>query len=230
MRKLRILVVAIISFVTFSTSAQIKEIIKTEQTENSIYVSPTKLNFLYMGITNIIEIGICGVNNDHLTIEIDNGKIKKNSDNKWCIFVDSGIESTLKIYVNRNGEKLLYGTKKFKIKPSPSPIITLAGKRGHLVSKDEIIANPKLNAYIEDDLFEELMFTVISFELIIKNGGKSLKEFHCIGSSLPKDALEAIKNCSPDDEIVFDDVVMIMSNGEYKITRTYEPFYLYIKY
>jgi len=230
MRKLRILVVAIISFVTFSASAQMKETIKTEPTDNSIYVSLTKLNILYIGINNIIEIGICGVSNDNITATIDNGTVKKNSDNKWYIFVDSGIVSTLKIFVDRNGEKVLYGKKVFRIKPSPDPIITLAGREdGRSVSKGEIVASPKLKAHIDDNYFEELKYTVTSFELRIKDDGKTLKEFHCNGSSLPTDALEAIKNCSPDQEIEFDTIIVNTSNGEYRNSRVYGPFHLFIK-
>jgi GldM C-terminal domain len=93
-------------------------------------VSNAKLNVLYIGIANPIEVSMPNVPANKLKVSVDNNaEIRKMADGKYNVFVS--VLGETNIYVEANGVKT---AKLFRVKRTPDPIAVLEGVEGGYLS------------------------------------------------------------------------------------------------
>jgi gliding motility-associated protein GldM len=152
---------------------------------NSVVVSPTAMNVLYLSIENPIDISVPGIGNDKIMAKITNGTIGKGqvTSYKGDIFPGSWVatpasEGTAQILVSAemNGKWQQVGTVNFRVRSVPNPLTSFASQTGEgSATKDEITAQRGCFAVLKDFDFN-LRFIVTGFTLSYIDKGFTVKE------------------------------------------------------
>jgi len=145
-------------------------------TEPSLVISPTRMNVMYRGLANPIDISVPGFTQDKLEATMTNGSLTK--DPKSGYIAKPGDGDICKISVSAtlaDGTKRAMGALEFRVKKTPPPAIRFAGKKPDdadlTITTAQLKAATVVKAELEDFLFD-LNYEVVSFNLttILRNG------------------------------------------------------------
>lgn len=160
-------------------------------------VSPTKMNVLYVGLDNPVDISVPGVAQNDIVASFEgDGTLLKNPDGSYYAQVKN--PGTTKVKVSaRVGNKLLpIGEQKFRIKNIPNPSTTVDGisQGGTAAGKfveDRIGVVPKQ----DDFVYGTLPWKVQSFVVSIRRGADLYKEPNqgAVFNKKIKDLMKGIK-------------------------------------
>lgn len=133
----------------------------------SVVIAPTKMNVLYLGVENPMEISVPGVAPDKISASISKGTIKK-SGNGWIVLPSGGV-GKCNITVSAGGKSM--GSKEFRVKQVPPPVPMLmvnskdwAGYREKGIEKNQLAGILGLKAEMVDFDFD-LSYKVTGFKL-----------------------------------------------------------------
>ena len=131
------------------------------QEKYTIAVSPTKLNVLYVGVDNPLNIAVAGVNAEDIIVTISQGTIVKTDTNYIARVTKQG---TAEIKIFKNTE--LLGTQNFRVKIIPDPIITVGENNltGGYILKEKLMACEKLNTINNTDFDANFIITKFNKE------------------------------------------------------------------
>lgn len=137
-------------------------IVPAQEIGKDAVVASTKMNVLYRGLANPIEIAVPGITSDKVTATTTNGTIKR-INNGWEVLPGAQSESVITVLVNNRkvSEKI------FRIKNVPNPVAVFTGKSNGSTSKDIASKTEVLEAELKD--FDwDLNFKIESFKLLSK--------------------------------------------------------------
>lgn len=133
----------------------------------SVVIAPTKMNVLYLGVENPMEISVPGVAPDKINATISRGSIKK-SGNGWIVLPSGGV-GKCNITVSAGGKSM--GSREFRVKQVPPPVPMLmvnskdwAGYREKGIEKNQLAGILGLKAEMVDFDFD-LSYKVTGFKL-----------------------------------------------------------------
>ena len=89
----------------------------------------------------------------------------------------------------------------------------IAGKKGGLIDKEEILNSPYLIAVIEDFLLDNISYKITSFT-ISTSGAGFLNEYKCNDGKLSSNAIAGIKSAKSEQKIYFEDIKAIGPDGQ----------------
>ncbi len=113
-------------------------------------ISLSKLNVLYVGLENPVEIKTMGVE-ENTNVSISNGNIISKGNGKYL--VKSVKEGSATISVYANGKKI--GSKKFICKLVPDPTVIFNGLKSGEITKEELLnSNNEINATLDNFFFD----------------------------------------------------------------------------
>jgi hypothetical protein len=141
-----------------------QEAVKTTDPTNSdnpvAAVALSKMNVLYIGVDNPVTIAVSNHDPSELKVSIDNGSIVNldESHNNFSIHPKQVGRASLSIYI---GDKLI-SREEFRVKFVPDPVAKIAGKKGGIISKSELLKAGKVQVFMENFDFD-LSFRVTSF-------------------------------------------------------------------
>jgi hypothetical protein len=145
-------------------------------TPPALIVSPTKMNVLYIGVPNPVDISVPGYSPESITPSISGASISPDPAKKGSYIVNCSKggpkESTISVSVKQGStNKPMQGGVKFRVKSLPDPIAKVAGqKNGGEVGKALLAASPGVSAIMENFDFE-LKVMVSSFDLTMNVAG-----------------------------------------------------------
>lgn len=140
-------------------------IVPAQEIGKDAVVAATKMNVLYRGLANPIEISVPGVTSDKVTATTTNGTIKRVT-NGWEVMPGEQTESI--ITISANNKKV--SEKTFRIKNVPNPVAVFAGKYNGTASKDIAAKTEALEVKLID--FDwDLKFEIESFTLAFSKDG-----------------------------------------------------------
>jgi gliding motility-associated protein GldM len=182
-------------------------------------VAPVKMNVLYRGIQNPIEIAVPGVTSDRVTATLTNGTIKKTAGG-WEVSPGEQNESVVTVLVNNR--KISERT--FRIKNIPEPVAVFAGIYDGHISKDAALKNDVIEVELAN--FDwDLKFTVKSFILLCSDGKSDFEESSETNKITGK-MKSLISGCKIGQNIVFKDIIAIGPDGR---SRNLNPIVLTLK-
>lgn len=132
--------------------------------QSSLSVSPTKMNVLYIGVPNPIDITASGVPAEKLNVSISGGAITKAGAGSYIAQVKSPGTVNITVTANVDGQTKNLGSKQFRVKRVPDPVAKVAGKREGTVTKAELAAQAGVKADLENFDFD-MKFNVVSFKV-----------------------------------------------------------------
>ena len=161
----------------------------------SVVISPTKMNVLYRGVDNPLEISVPGVNPSNLIVS---GAGVKKSGNGYVADVTRNKGGKMKISVSvRDGDKVAnMGSKEFRVKNLPDASGSIFGKTEGLMSAN-LIKKAKVEAKFNNFDFE-LPLTVTSFQIIVP----PFAPIDCRGSTLNSNARAALEKAKPGTPVI----------------------------
>jgi gliding motility-associated protein GldM len=144
-------------------------------TPPALIVSPTKMNVLYIGVPNPVDISVPGYSPESITPSISGASISPDPAKKGSYIVNCSKgtkDATISVSVKQGStNKPMQGGVKFRVKSLPDPIAKVAGqKNGGEVGKALLAASPGVSAIMENFDFE-LKVMVSSFDLTMNVAG-----------------------------------------------------------
>jgi len=213
LKEIAVILVVIATALLFSSKTVAQEI------EKDAVVAPVKMNILYRGMANPIEISVPGITSDKVTASISNGTIKKVT-NGWEVMPFRSSETIVTVLVNNKkvSEEI------FRVKNVPNPVAIFAGKNEGNISKDIAIKTETLDVELKDFVWD-LTFTVKSFTLFCSNE-KGEYEETAKGNKITDKMKSLIADIKVGQNIVFKDIQAIGPDGR---QRNLSPIVLTIR-
>ena len=179
------------------------------KTEDLVVVATPAMNILYIGIDNIIEIGISGEKSENIKAESAGAKVTKISGAKWSVRVNAPGSVIIQVYLKKNGKEILYASKDFRVKSVPSPIAMIAGKKDGEIEKAVLLKIPYVSAVVEDFLLiSGIKFAITSFSFGYFDG-KTINFSKAVGANFSAETIEIINKLNSGDNIYIEDIKAI---------------------
>jgi gliding motility-associated protein GldM len=188
-------------------------------------ISADKMNVLYIGLQNPISVSAGGVPAEKVSAGISAGSMTKTGAGTYSVVVSSPGKATISVSANLDGKVKTLGTKEFRIKYIPDPILKVGMSRGPAMKAAEFKVQGGLRADLEDFLFDGVRYEVVSYRIGIEAKGKDYVEGEANSAYFPNSVMGAIRSLRPGDQVYFDNVrvkgpdgrVRDMSNINFKI-------------
>lgn len=182
-------------------------IVPAQEIGKDAVVAATKMNVLYRGLANPIEISVPGVTSDKVTATITNGTIKRVTYG-WEVIPGEQTESIITISVNTKK----VSEKKFRVKNVPNPVAVFAGKYNGASSKDIATKTEALEVKLID--FDwDLKFEILSFTFLISKDGFD-REIVSKGNKLTDEMKSLISDLKRGQYFTFKDIKAIGPDGK----------------
>jgi gliding motility-associated protein GldM len=188
-------------------------------------ISADKMNVLYIGLQNPISVSAGGVPAEKVSAGISAGSMSKTGAGTYSVVVSSPGKATISVSANLDGKVKTLGSKEFRIKYIPDPILKVGMSRGPAMKAAEFKVQGGLRADLEDFLFDGVRYEVVSYRVGIEAKGKDYVEGEANSAYFPNSVMGAIRSLRPGDQVYFDNVrvkgpdgrVRDMSNINFKI-------------
>jgi gliding motility-associated protein GldM len=172
----------------------------------SVVISPTKMNVLYRGVDNPLEISVPGVDPSNLIVS---GTGVKKTGNGYIADVTRNKGGELKISVSvKEGDKTTnMGSKLFRVKNLPDAAGSIFGKTDGLMSAN-LIKKAKVEAKFNNFDFE-LPLKVTSFQIIVP----PFAPIDCKGNTLSSNARAALDKAKPGTPVIIRNIKATTGKG-----------------
>ena len=186
----------------------------------SANVTPTKMNVMYRGLENPIEISAPGFTTDQINVAVSNGElIKKGGE----YFVKPGNEknvTTVTVSTMIDGKRIVLDNCDFRLKRTPDPVPVLNGRTNDKFTKEEIIAAGGFVLTMPDFDFEGYHSTVLSYDVstIVAGYLKPIKGIQ--GRKFNKEVEDLIKSARRGQRVTIENIRVKSPDGEERILNT----------
>ncbi|MEJ5316106.1 MAG: gliding motility protein GldM [Tenuifilum sp.] len=181
----------------------------------NVVIAPTKMNVLYLGVENPIDISVPGFAPDKVSATISRGSIKPVGMGSYIAQPGAGAPTVeISVFAETEGKrKVTMGTKTFRVKKVPPPTPKVLGVTGKVVNKNELEASLGVVAEMPQDFDFDLKFKVVSFKLSATVGG-FLQEKESTSSRFTDEQKRIIASIRSGSQIAITDVKAVGPSGD----------------
>ena len=182
-------------------------IVTSQEIAKDAVVAAAKMNVLYRGISNPVEIAVPGVTSDKVTATITNGTIKRVT-NGWEAIPGEKAESIITVSVNNKkvSEKI------FRVKDIPEPVAVFAGISNGAISKNIALKTEVLGVELPDFVWD-LKFEIASFRFLLQTDTGNI-EIASDGNKLTDRMKSLMSAYKRGQTIVFKEIKAIGPDGK----------------
>jgi hypothetical protein len=184
---------------------------KYQTAPKAVVVSPTKMNVLYIGVDNPMEISVPGVGQGDVQAGLTGaGSLKKDPANPASYIANvTGVgKCTINVSAKLDGKMQSMGDKEFRIKRIPDPVPMTSGKlRGGNVQPGTMKSQSGILALLENFDFDA-RFNVISFEMVFSSKGEIFKA-ESPGPGFTPQMKAFMDRAKPKDIIFIDEIKVV---------------------
>jgi gliding motility-associated protein GldM len=172
----------------------------------SATVSPSKMNVLYRGIDNPIEISVPGISRSQIRAVTNNGSIITKNDSLFVIPTEQRL-TTIDVYAKFGNSESKMGFKVFRVKEVPPPILGWGSfKSGGQILKGFETNHHEILVYKPSDFDYDLQYVVTSFTVAVQaSGGNTNREQSSSNMLTPKQLL-LIGTLNRGDKVFFESI------------------------
>ncbi len=183
--------------------------------EPAVVISPTKMNVLYRGVDNPIEVSVPGVASEDLIVS-GSGCSVTGSKGKYVARAGDGFNATIKVSVKDKltGKTKQLGDMEFRCKRIPPPTAKIAGKVDGKISKSALASTQGVGAFLEDFPFD-INYKVSSFTVRAQDG-EFAKTVPVKGNRFTADVKALISGAKPGSDISFTNIEAVGPDGKKK--------------
>jgi len=197
MKNLKTLIILSICAFLFSACSTLNE------ESHTTAIELTKMNVLYLGIENPVQVAVTGVLAENIELTGANCVIKKTEDG-YAILPEDVEELTLTVKVN---EKDVV-EKKFRVLNIPSPEITIAGKTGGVITKEEVLNAEGIEVELKNFLFD-IKFKVVSFNVTASAEGYSIEAGANNSDKFTKKQMRLLRKAKMGSKFYIEDITVV---------------------
>lgn len=169
-------------------------------------VAPVKMNVLYIGVENPVDIAVSGYNPEDISVSINNGLIK-NVNGTYMVYPKTPGFATISVFAKNVKVK----EAEFRVKLFPDPIAKVAGRMRGNISKTDLLKAECVTADLENVDFD-VIFKVIEFEIFADIRGFQI-EAKAETNNITDKQKEIIMNAPIGNKIYFSDIKAIGPDG-----------------
>ncbi|MBL7980595.1 MAG: gliding motility protein GldM [Flavobacteriales bacterium] len=183
-----------------------------------LVASPTKMNVLYRGVDNPIELSVPGVSAERVQAVISTGRIVR-SGQGW---VASGMTgNTAEVFATvtmPDGSSRRVGPMRFRVKDLPPPLPIVAGKtpRDNRIRKAELMAAQGIVARMVDTDFEA-PWLVKRFKIVAVRGARVV-EMESTSNTFTPQMRDLIADLRPGEQVFFEEIKAQLASGAGPVT------------
>jgi hypothetical protein len=193
---------------------------QTEKTKSEVVTSiaPTKLNVLYIGVANPVNISVSEYAANDITVSIDNGSIT-GQNGEYIVKPKQAGKAVITIAAKGKTIK----ETEFRVKYLPPPVVALkpfAGKsdliKGGVISKDDLLKADGLQVTIENSEYE-LPMKIASFDVVVRAADKTVvKTASTSENKYSAEQVNLIKSLDKSQILTFENIVASGPGGNRK--------------
>lgn len=169
----------------------------------SLVVSASKMNAMYRGLQNPIEVSVAGVSPSDLQVACSGGAMSKASEG-YLVKPSAAKEIIITVTSNINGKSNNYGNKKFRVFDVPDPVVVFDGVKNGKFKKSDV-GKAEVRADLKDFVFD-VKFDVTQFSVSTTKNGFLVSETVKGGSKLDKKAQDLIKGVARNGKVFVEGV------------------------
>lgn len=180
----------------------------------SAVISPTKMNVLYVGVDNPIEVSVAGFPDEKVRSSIGGcgGSLRKVGSGKYIARVKRPGKAIIRASVTDDaGKSRSMGQQDFRVKRVPDPVAKVAGKKGGPIRKNVLLAQTGVKADLENFDFD-LKFNVTEFVVSATIQGFVVNK-KTKGSRFSADQKTLIRQLKSNSKVYIEDVKAIGPDG-----------------
>lgn len=165
--------------------------------ERSVTVSAAKMNVLYKGVDNPVEVSAAGISSNQINVSFEGpGQIKRNSDNTYTLHLDNsakqGTQGTIVVSASGNAPT----RKQFRIKAIPDPMPRLGSIKENTVGNGEFKAQLGIAAILDNFDFDARC-DIAGFKVTRVAKGEDIVEVLNAGSRFTNETASIIARAKP---------------------------------
>ncbi|HET6243243.1 MAG: gliding motility protein GldM [Bacteroidetes bacterium] len=189
--------------------------------KGGVVVSPTKMNVLYIGVDNPLDISVSGIAAENIVPTLAGGTLS-GSRGKYIARVQSGVKATVNVSAKIGSATTSMGSAEFRVKRVPDPVAMFAGKKGAAnISRSDLTTALGVIADLENFDFD-LKFKVLEFDITATIGGfeqnKTSKS-----NMITEEQKSLLKSVKPGAKVYIENIKV---KGEDGTIRTLSPINL----
>ena len=169
----------------------------------SAAVSPTKMNVMYIGVENPLDISVAGVPSSSIRVNCSGCKIKKDGSGYIAEVTKKG-----NVEVKVSAKDFPETTFKFRSKRIPDPLAAVGisyNKHGGYIGNNEFKAHSELRAVLKDFDFNAEC-KIASFQLTREQKNKDPYSSNNSGQRFNDKTMRLVKKAKPGDNFYFDEI------------------------
>jgi beta-lactamase regulating signal transducer with metallopeptidase domain len=187
---------------------QVLSEVNGEMTNDDIIAAivPIKMNVLYLGVDNPVDVAVSGFKSENLEVELDNGRIQ-GSDGHYIVNPARAGEAVITVY--SNGKKT--GSVTFRVKSIPDPMARVGVKASGEITKNELLEAGGINAHVNVDF--DIQFKALSFEMSTPDPSGYVVKGTSTTDRFSEKQIEIINSLIKDQKLYFEEIKAIGPDG-----------------
>ena len=183
-----------------------------------LVASPTKMNVLYRGVENPVDLSVPGVPRDRVRAVIDNGTIARSGD-AWVVTGLRGpYAQVFAVVEQEDGTTRRIGPVAFRVKDLPAPTAFVGRKsfQDNGIKKAELTAQQNLIVRLDGSDFEA-QFRATEFELTFQRGSSAPVQLRAHGPAFTEAMKDVFRNVRPGDKLYIENIKAKLASGEGRV-------------
>lgn len=140
-------------------------IAQQNQIKNDAIISVTKMNIIYVGIDNPIEIAVPYTTKKAIKVSCDSGTLE-GANGRYILRTTNSGTIKIRVYSLKNNDTIEHGIFSFRAKLLPDPIVTIGGYGGNEMSVPFLKVQLGITAYI-GDLMVDINYKIVQYQVMI---------------------------------------------------------------
>ena len=201
----------------YTTQEQTYQVVQPAAT-----ISASRMNVVYAGIENPIEIAAAGILANQLNVKLNgSGNLRKVSDGyEYTVDGDAiGQKVTLLVTANQNGKLIPVGKQEFRIKRIKDPVAKVAGKNAGTITAIALRNQGFIYANLDDFEFD-VKFSILRFNLIKIGANRDMVSSRNIGADFSTEVKNILGTLVPGNRVIFDNVVAKGPDGKERLLNS----------
>ncbi len=185
---------------------------KYQVAKPSAVVSPKKMNVLYVGVPNPIEVSAPGISRDKVKVSISNGSVSGSNGN---FTANVSAPGTVTINVSAEvapGKSQTLSASEFRVKRIPDPKAKFAGKSGGTLNAAVIRDQDYISVVLENFDFDA-KFSLQRYSVIVTKPRADAVTAVGNGPTLSAAIKTALSGVIPGSTVIFTDIIAVGPDG-----------------
>lgn len=180
-----------------------------------LVASPTKMNVLYRGVENPIDLSVPGVPAERVQATISTGRIARSGDSWIATGMTGGTAEVNAVVELPDGGSRRIGPVRFRVKDLPPPTAYISGTEpgATRAPKAKLSASPGLIVKAVGSEFGDV-WQVMSYEFTLVRNGQSPIPKSGTGSAFTADIDKILDNLRTGDQIYLENIKGKLANGQ----------------